>query len=139
MKLRNKKTGEIKSLSIYGINLNIRDEDMPVYHSLKELNEEWEDYEEPKGIIKVEKSIFPTSVYIEYSTEEEAEKALKKLNAWKRLEDKGFKFERVKEGVMGHEVKIYARFTNLREDEIDTAFFDNQKDLELLFGSKDDC
>lgn len=45
MKLRNRKTGEIKSLSIYGIDLNIRDKDVPAYHSLKELNDEWEDYE----------------------------------------------------------------------------------------------
>lgn len=52
MKLRNKKTGEIKSLSIYGISLYLHDKDTPVYHSLKELNDEWEDYEEPKDLTK---------------------------------------------------------------------------------------
>lgn len=46
MKLRNKKTGEIVGLSIFGIELNIRKENQPIYHSLTELNEEWEDYDE---------------------------------------------------------------------------------------------
>lgn len=44
MKLRNKKTGEVADLSIFGIELNIRKENQPIYHSLAELNEEWEDY-----------------------------------------------------------------------------------------------
>ena len=43
MKLRNKKTGEVVDLSIFGIRLYIRKEEQPVYHSLAELNEEWED------------------------------------------------------------------------------------------------
>ena len=43
MKLRNKKTGEIVEATDFNI---ISD-----YNSLAELNEEWEDYEEPKEII----------------------------------------------------------------------------------------
>lgn len=56
MKLRNKKTGEVEDLSIFGIELNIRKENQPIYHSLAELNEEWEDYE-PDEPIFVDKKI----------------------------------------------------------------------------------
>ena len=47
MKLRNKKTGEIVSLSIFGISLNIRKEEQPTYHSIEQLCEDWEDVKEP--------------------------------------------------------------------------------------------
>lgn len=47
MKLRNKKTGEIVDLSIFGISLNIRKEQQPTYHSIKQLCEDWEDVKEP--------------------------------------------------------------------------------------------
>lgn len=63
------------------------------YNSIKDFTDHWEDaLEEPKGIIKVEKSIFPTSVYIEYSTEEEAEKAVEKLKIYNKLKQNGFVF-----------------------------------------------
>ena len=52
MKLRNKKTGEIVGLSLYGIEVNIRKEEQPVYYSLAELNEEWEDYKEKEQLVK---------------------------------------------------------------------------------------
>lgn len=55
MKLRNKKTGEVVDLSIFGIELNIRKEDQPIYRSLAELNEEWEDYEPKEPLVKDEK------------------------------------------------------------------------------------
>lgn len=55
MKLINKKTREIVDLSIFGIQLNIRKEEQPIYHSLAELNEEWEDYEPKEPLIKDEK------------------------------------------------------------------------------------
>ena len=119
MKLRNKKTGEI--VEPFGITcVNGRtfvqfDDGKGTFkfeaHSLTELNEEWEDYEEPKGywaidcfsldgelvsqfgkcsekIIKNRKQI---GNYFE--TKEEAEKAVEKLKAWKRLKDKGFRFD----------------------------------------------
>lgn len=47
MKLRNKKTGEIVGLSIYGIMLHIRNSTQPRYYSISELNAEWEDYKPP--------------------------------------------------------------------------------------------
>lgn len=55
MKLRNKKTGEVADLSIFGIELNIRKENQPIYNSLAELNEEWEDYKPAEPLIKDEK------------------------------------------------------------------------------------
>ena len=47
MKLRNKKTGEIKDACEV---LDMKQEDgvMYKYYTLAELNENWEDYEEPK-------------------------------------------------------------------------------------------
>ena len=56
MKLRNKKTGEVVSLSIFGISLNIRKTEQPrAYHSLADLNAEWEDYKPKEPLIKDEK------------------------------------------------------------------------------------
>lgn len=113
MKLRNKKTGEILgSLGSFilqnpnGINC----EAITKYNSLAELNEEWEDYEEPKkskdhwfiqsnGIVKISQNLFGDTDYFEdmaneignlFETKEEAEKAVEKLKAWKRLEEAGF-------------------------------------------------
>lgn len=104
MKLKNKKTGEILQLSIKCENggelrtFNLKtNTDSPI--TLAELNEEWEDYEEPdfvyyidwKGNVQVatyynewekEKSI---GNYFE--TKEEAELAVRKLKAWKLLKD----------------------------------------------------
>ena len=62
MRLRNKETGEIVDKSLF-IN----------YNSLAELNAEWEDYEEPKGIKSI--GTIGSSVHIEMGSEEEAEKA----------------------------------------------------------------
>ena len=95
MKLRNKRTGEIIDFS----KLNILIE----YNSLAELNEEWEDYEEPKeywfidwvpklGVYhttdldcKDDNSLKQIGNY--FNTREEAEKAVEKLKAWKLLKD----------------------------------------------------
>ena len=101
MKLKNKKTGEIVEATDFNI--------MSDYNSLAELNEEWEDYEEPItyyyisdfGAIRegdvgkfVEDEIARKEIGNYFETPEEAEKAVEKLKAWKRLKDKGFKFER---------------------------------------------
>lgn len=117
MKLRNKKTGEIKELTIFAEKFYLEDIDFAQgesieYGSLAKLSKEWEDYEEPKeywcirenGV--VDKRPYP--IVIEsaeqenrkamqeignyFETEEEAERAVEKLKAWKRLKDKGFRF-----------------------------------------------
>lgn len=88
MKLRNKKTGVIiETFSIHEdyrgkIVIGKKDiENYPYkYNTLAELNEEWENYEEPKGI-----QGFTTQdedIIIRMSSIEEAEKAVEKLKAW---------------------------------------------------------
>ena len=144
MKLRNKKTGEIigfKSIDLYegyGVKLSAE--------SLAELNDEWEDYEEPKEhfVITCDGKIITTAEEFTaidecekignyFETREEAEKAVKKLKAWKRLKDKGFKVElwdynggneqeRISTGRILFRVKDYK---------------ENDKDLDLLFGGEE--
>lgn len=128
MKLRNKKTGEV---------ITLIDHTFDNYNSLAELNEEWEDYEEPKeiwwldnegnvnhGAIEVYDT-FAKNIEIGnyFKAKEEAEKAVERLRAWKRLKDRGFRFKRYKysdilEGTIG----IEAQFDNDGQAEQDLAF-----------------
>ena len=80
------------------------------YTSLTELSDEWEDYEEPKEYWyvscdgRVLKATTDEDEYNEkhisghkeignhFETKEEAEKAVEKLKAWKRLKDYNVKF-----------------------------------------------
>ena len=106
MKLRNKKTGEIEEFEdITRVYKFIGNQN--TYISLAELEREWEDYnEEPKGYWYIdydggilcsesdnssaEKMMISMGNHFE--SLEEAEKAVEKLKAWKRLRDKGFRF-----------------------------------------------
>lgn len=81
------------------------------YNNLSELCENWEDYEEPKEYWyvscdgRVLKATTDDDVYNKehnsghvsignyFGTKEEAELAVEELKAWKRLKDKGFRFE----------------------------------------------
>lgn len=146
MKLRNKKTGEIETGFIGGDSRSfhvevIKGDKLVVYDykSLAELNEEWEDAPgESKGIEEVYVAEDDDAcVVIKFGNSKEAKIAEQKLKAWQRLKDKGFKFRRFREGVMGHEVNIYAYFANLRKDEIDDAFYKNKADLNICFGGED--
>ena len=152
MKLRNKKTGEIGNL-VLNINPNresfsvVSTEDgdticgnlvLADYATLAELNEEWEDYEEPKGIKSV--GNIGSSVHIEFETEEEAYKALEKLKAYKRLKDNGFRFAcytRRSDSAMLPEVKALKNLIDitayLPKDKIEEM----ESDLEFLFGGED--
>lgn len=90
MKLRNKKTGEIKEVEPITIG---------GFRSLAALNEEWEDYEEPKEYWYIyadkpqradcgdilEEDFKAIGNYFE--TREEAEKAVEKLKTWHKLMD----------------------------------------------------
>lgn len=113
MRLRNRKTGEIGYLIVgrgsdHYVVANNEWYTCGKYDSLAELNDEWEDHEEQKYKywywINFEGVIEKTSSVTEYDTvknmqeidnyfdtREEAEKALEKLKAWKRLKDKGVK------------------------------------------------
>ena len=143
MKLKNKKTGEIFDGDVFSFG------DM---NSLAELNEEWEDYEEPKEhywVIDEDGVLICRTVgdftnegmckqignYFE--TKEEAEKAVERLRAWKRLKDKGFRFipefHRIEEGddERGNSMLIDCTMN----DDKDFIYGDN-KDLKLLFGGE---
>lgn len=156
MKLRNKKTGEIRNVEIMGDNFLIEAKDYPndttiVIKSLAELNEEWEDYEEPKdhwfidydgGIVsfKIRKEtatdMLMKAIGNYFETQEKAEKAVEKLRAWKRLRDKGFHFECVEEYENlcgnGFEIPIRAIMSPENYTDIKVA-----NDLELLFGGEE--
>jgi hypothetical protein len=161
MKLRNKKTGEIAekietiayiqwSKKIMMIYINSDGERiMKQYDSLETFNEEWEDYEEPKGYWYINEFGTPTkadfvgreTLYDKcrknfgnyFETKEEAEKAVEKLKAWKRLKDYNVKFnlDFVKN-------KIYFNYTinNPLLDVLDgqEQIFNNMK---IVFGGKE--
>ena len=153
MKLRNKKTGEIgnlvinispnrKSYSVCG-NLVLAD-----YDSFAELNKEWGDVlEEPKeywcidwtggvnhitaldDVDKYEENKKEIGNYFE--TEEEAERAVEKLKAWKRLKDKGFRFNGYD---LGYDTN--KEFCGKALFDGGPFCFEVRKDLDLLFGGE---
>lgn len=157
--IRNKETGEIvkryiiETAEAIGANLILQDNDTNKhyqYNSLAEFCEKWEDYKEPKefynlmydgevnhadeeGTQEVE-SMKSLGNYFE--TKEEAEKAVEKLKAWKRLKDKGFEFE----GWYGGNRIIHFRITSLdKEGDCLPHFLDDDtaNDLDLLFGGEE--
>jgi hypothetical protein len=155
MKLRNKKTGKI----VDRLDITIREEGVvfnndETYSSLAELIEVWEDYEEPKELdywyIEANGEILQCHKpkYINhlldrqkeignyFETREEAEKAVEKLKAWKRLKDKGFEFDVIPS--LGHcdgekfDISIIANmpakwwFNDKVEDDIQFIFGDEE-------------
>ena len=164
MKLRNKKTGEIKEvlISSYPIRglwelseMDEREETgyktLATYNTLAELNKEWEDYEEPhytywidtreERIVQADLPIidncfeYVRELGLAFETKEEAEKAVEKLKAWKRLKDKGFKFRGYTGWDYGENVDIQ---TNLTTDDLRSQQEAIIKDLNLLFGGNKD-
>lgn len=149
MKLRNKKTGEIVEATDFNI--------ISEYNSLAELNADWEDYEEPINPywfindldgepMKCDLKNCGKSNFISwgklrkqignyFETREEAEKAVEKLKALKRLKDKGFKFIGVRTLGKVIDYDIPAPYNRVGFHDIndkDTKeFYD---DLRLLFG-----
>ena len=89
MRLRNKKTGEIRELP----------DGFFCGDNLKKICEEWEDApEEPKGSA-LDLMILTLTNFIENEPDEDkvdledCKRMLDKLKAWKRLKDKGFVFK----------------------------------------------
>ena len=145
MRLKNKKTGEIVPATNVVVGIC---KDGKWYDSLAKLNEEWKDYEELKeledfwyidtdGYVNCDSTItdlqdknyeinYMKSIGNYFVTREEAEQAVEKLKAWKRLKDKGFRFT----GVMDSFGQIGYLFPNA-EDMFNNASI--KTDLDLLF------
>lgn len=138
MELKNKKTGKI----IIGYEIN---RELETYDSIRKFCEEWEDYEEPKAFIYIDDTgcwqtitknqlsknelLAMEEIGNVFSTEEEAELAVEKLKAWKRLKDNGFRFIelRVPKNAKTNVITIKAK-CNWRS---------NIEDLDLLFGGEE--
>lgn len=162
MKLRNKKTGEIgypyfqnwKEISCVIVDENAIQ--IAKYNSLAELNEEWEDYEgqkewywfiEDNGVIQRSchyEDLHPTldkarkDIGNHFSSREEAELAVRKLKAWKRLKGGGFEFM---SRSYGHDKTtddtggwIRFRVNHLYDERYGCEV---EKDLDLLFGGEE--
>jgi hypothetical protein len=155
MKLRNKKTGEIghlRSTNWNEIALIIMDKNgvqLGKYNSLAELNSEWEDYEEKKIYYidfkgEVQEATFENVWHKQleaignyFNTREEAEKAVEKLKAWKRLKDKGFRFETFgfdRQAVTMGRVNLMIKATFNEEYHNDAV---KLSELNLLFGGEE--
>lgn len=157
MKLRNKRTGEIGWLycdhigNPKRITVFAKDRDLSANHwdyiFLAELNEEWEDYKEPKWLedywfidscgcaIKQEDDVLGSlrrEIGNYFETKEEAEKAVKRLRAWKRLKDKGLEVTEWSHGLYLDKT-IAGRFRY--KFPIDNKE-DIEKDLDLLIGGE---
>lgn len=143
MRLKNKKTGEIRELPRDYMEMP----GGPLYYSLAELNEDWEDYKEPKahysitqfGDVVDEVDGYMSETIDEmkkignyFNTREEAEQAVEKLKAWKRLKDKGITFEAK---VIDRKWYIAPK-ANPSQRTFDEAY-DIHKDLMIIFGGED--
>jgi len=136
MKLKNKISGEIKEFALFDGN------ELQGGATLESLTKEWEDVKEPKehywvidedgvlvcravGAFVNEEMCKQIGNYFE--TKEEAEKAVEKLKAWKRIKDKGFEFDGWK-----YYDEDYIKFKVKNRD-----LRDVEKDLDLLFGGEE--
>lgn len=150
MKLRNKKSGEIVyatmmasygggelQIRYYPVN-NAESTHFKEYRSISELNEEWEDYEESKeDALSV--MILTLTNYIENEPTDcidldDCKEMLKKLKAWKRLKDLGFKCSYHSSGY--HRGTFTTDFV-FDEDKLPIMDTFVAKDLNLLFGGKE--
>lgn len=154
MKLKNKKTGESYEMTmpiLFNIKTSGGGEHTVACESIKILNEEWEDVsEEPKeywyvmskGEIRCtgdEDTDFDNKhkeIGNYFDTREEAELALLKLRAYKRLKDKGFRFngkEVFSEGLL--EIDCVLPVLKGADNAERLKIID---DLDLLFSQEDD-
>lgn len=161
MLLKNKKTGEIGNLVLninpnresYSVlstengdtvcgNLVLAD-----YDSLSDLNEEWTDYEEQKGnwtIDHMNENYIDDGRYtapdeleryeelgLKFNTEEEAEKAVEKLKAWKRVKRDlvSLNWQRERDGSFS----VWGEFKTGNTLRADVYLDIHSKDLDLLF------
>ena len=154
MKLRNKRTGEI---------IILIDHIFDNYNSLAELNEEWEDYQEPKeywfirdcssirgdtkGIGYSPESNNDTARYRKeignyFETQEEAEKAVEKLKALAKLKQYGFRFidweldmKTVADGKIWFDIGLNTEWNAEQLLKLNTEV---KESLDLLLGGEDE-
>ena len=153
MKLRNKKTGEIidsKELLTDEFIIDLFSKDFDYFNSkICKLQDEWEDYEEPKeywflsgggDVLSIEDMNTVSDkehklIGNYFETREEAEKAVEKLKAAKLLKDMGFKIV----GIRYRNNRSYIEWNispKVRDDHfMAEAFYDA---LHLLFGGEDE-
>lgn len=152
MKLRNKKTGQIYNACHIAFGESIEGLERKRWKTLEEFNEDWEDVpEEKKGvwfidcdgnvveselvagkIISLEKQAIGNY----FETKEEAEKAVERLRAWKRLKDNGARF---KEWFWDEHYGTCIILGDSEEhDYVDDTDEQIRKDLDLLFSGEDD-
>jgi len=145
MRLKNKKTGEIKDWSCAMLQNVAQITERRHYDSLAKLNEEWEDYEEPKEYWCVDTYFYDINYLTEganadrdnfnketgnyFETWEEAELAVRKLKAWKRLKKCGLRFW----DLDTVHLKIGYSFENYTKEDIPQL----KKDLALIFGGEE--
>lgn len=143
MKLKNKISGEIKEFALFDGN------ELQGGATLESLTKEWCDCEEPKeywfidefGLVQKEIEYYyeenkeavhdkRIAVGNYFSSREEAEKAVEKLEALKRLRDKGFKFTGFAHKDRGRldELEIYCQLGECPEN------IEEMDDVHLLFG-----
>lgn len=144
MKLRNKKTGEIKNVNHNKVLIHFNDGQTECINSLAELNEEWEDVgtfwflngcgdvckdEDDKHKEEALENAKQIGNY--FNTKEEAEKAVGKLKAWKRLRNNGLK-------ITGYGKYAYdPKSTHHIDIALDYVSDEDRKDLDLLFGGEE--
>ena len=147
MKLRNKKTGEIATLTLSsnGEELLIMKNNEMITRDVKLSDlEEWEDEpEEPKEYWNIEwdGAVCHTTSTTEeetrlakqignyFETKEEAEKAAERLRAWKRLKDNGLMIKK-----WTHTPDMHLTTGSfLKIEGFIPAIMENMKDLDLLF------
>ena len=155
MKLRNKKTGKIGNFC-YGYTNELcvswqKDDGFwgkQEYNSLAELNQDWEDYNELEywyidnnGDVlfsnldeeKIWEDLCEERKQIgnHFDTKEEAEKAVEKLKAWKRLKEKGVELYGWRKNPTGT-YDFLARWKDIPPKMTDII-----NDLDLLFGGEE--
>lgn len=106
------------------------------FSRISELFELFEDYEEPKGIRSTSASYGDKSITIEFSTREETVEAYEKLTAWKRLKDKGFKFNGITKTSLDMDC-IQFEIGNDFYKEQSTINSALNKDLDICFGGEE--
>ncbi len=116
------------------------------YDNLKELNEEWEDYEEPKTFFTIyydgtisefkdgddEQIRDMKTIGNYFETKEEAEKAVEKLKAWKQLKDNEISFSLEADNGVPY-IKLHSK----KERESAEKIMEIYNSLYLLFGGEE--